>query len=396
MFFTHPALAVLLAFAILGDAGLARAEEAHPDEGMNAPAQGNASMDMMNGMHTEHGASGHHGGGHSHARPDAHAPIGVMADHGHSKNGVMLAYRIMHMEMGGNQLGTEGISGESIVTGIPNRFSGVSGQPGTLRVVPRNMNMDMHMVGVMYAPVDAVTIMVTGSYVMKEMDHRTYQGASGTNVAGTFQTAADGIGDMTVSGIVPLLHGGPDVNLRLGLSLPTGSTTRMDTVLTPMMTQARQRLPYAMQIGSGTWDILAGSTVTGHSGKAGWGAQYLATIRTGHNDQGYRLGDSHLLTAWGSYQVAPWSSLSLRAAGQTTGRITGMDPEIVAPVQTADPDNYGGQRLDLYLGTNLLATGGGLKGYRLGLEFGLPVYQDFHGLQLKTKWSFMAGIQKAF
>jgi len=376
--------------AALAMPGIASAQE-HPDE--------HAGHDMGHMDHDPampemaHG----HAGGHVHSRPDAHAPIGVMADHTHSKGGFMLAYRIMHMEMGGTQIGSDAIDADTIVTTIPNRFAGMPGQPPTLRVVPKSMRVDMHMLGGMYAPTDWVTLMVMGSYLMKEMPHQTYQGGVGTTVLGSFETSADGFGDTSVLGIFPLVDDASlSLNVNAGVSVPTGSTTETGEVLTPMNMQPTLRLPYPMQLGSGTWDILGGTTMAGHSGEFGWGAQYKAVIHTGTNDQGYRLGDSHSATAWVSYTLAPWVSVSLRGAGKTVGTIHGIDPAIVAPVQTADPDNYGGDRLDAFLGANLLATGGSLRGYRLGLELGLPVYQDLNGPQLKGKWSFMAGVQKAF
>jgi hypothetical protein len=156
------------------------------------------------------------------------------------------------------------------------------------------------------------------------------------------------------------------------------------------------RLPYAMQLGSGTWDLLPGATVMGRSGEWGWGAQYSATIRTGTNDEGYRLGDRHQLTAWVSRKFAPWVSTSLRLAGSTMGRVHGIDGNIVAPVQTADPGTYGGERIDALLGANLIATKGTLQGYRLGVEIGTPIFQDLNGPQMEADWMLTVGVQKAF
>lgn len=334
---------------------------------------------------------------HADNRPDSHAPIGVMADHTHKAGQVMFSYRFMHMDMGGSRIGADSVTSDTIATTVPNRFSGRPGQPPTLRVVPLEMRTDMHMLGVMYAPVDQVTLMAMGSYVSREMSHRTYQGGMGSNVLGGFDTKTDGIGDVSLAAIVPLKKGhGFEFNAKAGVSVPTGSTTETGTVLTPMAMQPELRLPYAMQNGSGTWDVLAGTTMMGRTGNWGWGAQYAATIRTGTNDQGYRLGDRHMATAWISHKHAPWISTSIRIAGTSTGRIGGIDPQIVAPVQTADPDNYGGERIDIALGANLIATGGSLKGYRLGIELGTPLYQDLNGPQMEGDWMFMLGIQKAF
>lgn len=89
-------------------------------------------------------------------------------------------------------------------------------------------------------------------------------------------------------------------------------------------------------------------------------------------------------------------STSARLAGRLAGRIDGDDDEIVAPVQTADPESYGGQRLDLLFGVNLAGQSGWLRGHRVGFETGLPVYQDLNGPQLETDWLLTIGWQLAF
>ena len=68
----------------------------------------------------------------------------------------------------------------------------------------------------------------------------------------------------------------------------------------------------------------------------------------------------------------------------------------MAPVQTADLDNQGGERIDLLLGVNFTASSGGLKGHRIALELGAPIYQLLNSLQLVTDWVFTAGYQIGF
>ena len=179
--------------------------------------------------------------------------------------------------------------------------------------------------------------------------------------------------------------------------MPTGSITETGDVLAPTGVRPTLRLPYPMQLGSGTFDLLPGVTYTGKSGDAVWGAQYSAVIRLeDENNEDYSLGDEHRLTAWGSYLWKPWISTSVRIAGQTINEISGQNPDIVAPVQTADPDNQGGERADLLLGLNLLGQTGALAGHRLALELGASVYQHLNGPQLETDRTFTVGYQKAF
>ena len=332
-------------------------------------------------------------------RADGHAPIGVMGDHRHHKGELMFSYRYMRMWMEGNLIGDNEVSPETIVTTIPNRFFGTPGQPPTLRVVPTEMSMDMHMFGAMYGLSDRVTLMGMVPYIEKEMDHITFQGAAGTTRLGTFTTASDGLGDISLTAMIGLYDvKAPDreahVNLLLGVSAPTGSITERDDVLAPNNTRPNLRLPYAMQLGSGTWDLLPGVVATKRVGNLSMGAQYRAWLRLeDENDEGYALGDIHKATAWLQYQWAPWVSTALRLEGRTQDSIDGIDPNIVAPVQTADPDNYGGERLDLLFGVNLIGQRGAICGHRLAAEFGVPVYQDLNGPQMETDWVFTLGWQ---
>ncbi|MEL7027890.1 MAG: transporter [Pseudomonadota bacterium] len=330
-----------------------------------------------------------------------HAPIGVMGDHMHDKGEIMFSYRFMRMNMEGSRIGTEGVSPEEIATTVPNRFFGAPMQPPTLRVVPTEMSMNMHMLGVMYAPADWLTLMAMGSVVTKSMDHITFQGGMGTTRLGEFTTETEGFGDTKLSGLVRLfdIEQGDvkhHAHINAGISIPTGSITRTDDILTPMGATPSPRLPYPMQVGSGTVDFAPGVTYTGSSEIFSWGGQAMATIRAGDNDEGYALGDVYEATAWAMFGPSPWWAVSGRAAFRAQAAIDGIDPLIVAPVQTADPDNQGGDRLDLGVGANFAGQTGVIRGHRLAVEVLFPVYQDLNGPQLETDLTFSVGWQKAF
>ena len=329
-------------------------------------------------------------GQHKPVRADGHAPIGVMGDHLHKKGEWMLSYRYMYMDMQGNQIGRDNVSPQQIIT-TPNRF----GMPPNLRVVPTKMTMDMHMLGAMYAPTDNITLMAMLPIIDKEMDHLTFDLAG--NQIGGFTTKSQGIGDLKFSSLIGLYNDGTTkVHLNAGFSAPTGSITERDTVLAPNGATPNLRLPYAMQLGTGTFDLLPGITIQSRHGDLSYGAQFMARIHLGQNDQGYSWGDKQELTAWVAYQWAPWISTSLRIKGSHQGKIDGLDTNIATPVQTADPDNYGGERIDLLGGVNLIVPSGPLKGHRFALEAGAPVYQDLNGPQMETDFTLTLGWQKAF
>ena len=107
-------------------------------------------------------ASAHEGDGGNVTYASDHAPIGVMADHRHKKGEWMTSYRFMHMDMSGNRDGTDSLSPEEIVTTVANPFANPPMMPSTLRVVPTDMPMQMHMVGGMYGLSDRITLMAMG------------------------------------------------------------------------------------------------------------------------------------------------------------------------------------------------------------------------------------------
>lgn len=314
-----------------------------------------------------------------------HAPIGVMGDHRHRAGEWMFSLRTMQMHMQGNRDGTDSLNPDQ-VAGYPNP----NAPPANLRVVPLKMQMQMHMIGGMWAPTDWLTAMVMGSYVDLEMDHLTYQGMSGTTELGRFRTAASGWGDTRLSALI----GPPDPHaawhVQLGVSLPTGSNTERDRVLTPMNTRPELRLPYAMQLGSGTVDWLLGATGRSHLGGLELGGQVSAVLRESHNDEAYRLGNELQLSTW---LAKPWSarwSTAGRLQFKDRGRIDGRDAQIAAPVQTADPNSYGGSEAWLHVSSNHQ-----LGSHRLAIEFGVPVHRNLNGPQLETDWMLTLGYQLA-
>jgi hypothetical protein len=306
----------------------------------------------------------------------AKEPIGVMGAHSHHEGGWMLSYRFMRMDMDGNRDGTDSVS-----TPLPG-----------FMVSPLKMRMDMHMLGGMYGVSDELTVMVMAPVLDISMDHRV-------NMSGeAFTTEADGFGDAKVSGIYELSNDGKQsLLLNMGLSIPTGSIDEKD--VTPATSGADVQLPYPMQLGSGTYDLLPGVTWLKNINGSQLGVQARATLRMGDNDNGYTLGDRYMLTSWYSHEVNQSFSSSVRVSAESWDNIDGTDDQLnpMAPmmVPTARTDLRAGKRVDLLVGVSW-DTGGHLSGHRLAAEVGAPVYQDLDGPQLETDLVFALGWQGSF
>ena len=314
--------------------------------------------------------------------------------HTHPAGMWMFNYKFMRMNMNGLRDGTSDVGKSKVGY---NRM----GMPYNYMMIPTDMTMDMHMFMAMYGISDRLTVMAMTNYLENEMEMLMDMGMpmdpsmpdKGKTKEPPMRTS--GLGDTEIRGIYKIneyLVGS------LGLSLPTGDIEK-DFVT---MKRPPYRQPYDMQLGSGTYDLKPALTYSALSddSKWNWGAQAMYTWHTDKNDNHWKYGDSIRLTSWLQRAMGPLTSW-LRLAYSATGRISGEDPEIKklldprmkvgAPMPDADPDNYGGQRLDGLIGLSLL------KGpVSIGIEGGVPLFQNLNGLQLETDWVLNFGIQIMF
>ena len=366
--------------------------------GLLAPtANAQTMIPESDGMTMEQPTTGGMSHTKKHQKMHRHGPIGVPGRHQLPKGKLVLTYRYGTMEMSGIREGTNDMDANTLVTTVPNVFAALPGQPPTIRVAPVSMSMDMHMLGAMYAPSHRLTLMGMLPYVEKSMTMRTYAGPAGTTVLGDNTSTSNGLGDIRLGALLAFKKT-PKGSARvgLGLSLPTGSITKTGQMLSPMNTRPTRRLAYSMQLGSGTYDLHPSLTYETGKRALNWGGQVRGIVRLGENDEGYRFGHEAALTGWLSYRAAPWISYSGRAEYRHAGRIKGRDINIAGPSLGADPRNYGGDYITLYAGADLTPQRGLLKGQLLGVELGLPVYQNLNGVQSKADWSLAVAWRKPF
>lgn len=301
--------------------------------------------------------------------------------HVHPAGMWMASYKFMHVNMNGLQEGTRDVPVSQV--------SPQGSKPYGFMMTPTGMTMDMQMLMLMYGITDRFTVMAMANYQTMTMDMLMNMGMGNVPEA---PMRTSGFGDTELRGIYKIndyLVGS------LGLSLPTGDTRQQIEMM-----NRKFRAPYDMQLGSGTFDLKPALTYNALSDDAlwNWGGQVMYSYHPGNNDDGYSLGNNLKLTSWLQRAFGP-ASAWLRLTFNDTGRIHGRDAEIAkmldpvsgASMPDADPANYGGQRLDGHIGVSYA------KGpFSLGVEGGIPLFQDVNGLQLANDWYLTTGFQVMF
>lgn len=305
---------------------------------------------------------------------DVHPPIGVSGEVAHARAPVMLSYRYLRHEF-------EGLMTDTAELDAP---------PPGFSVIPTAMRVDTHLLEVLWAPLEEITFVLSLPYLDKELDQ--VHAATGL----PFTTQAKGFGDFTITVLYRVFEDRRSrVHLNLGLSLPSGSTN--ESQITPVGSGNLERLPYAMQLGSGTVDLRPGFTYNGEWRSNYWGGQVTGVLHAGTNSRSYRLGNAYQVTAWGGRRWTSWLGTSFRLDWRHWFDPEGFDP-LLQPLRSPAENAglQGGRRLDTLFGIDLFFEGAGLEGMRLSIEAGLPAYQDLDGPQLRTKWMLATGIQYAF
>lgn len=303
--------------------------------------------------------------------------INVLGTHLHPAGQWMIGYESMFENMDGNRDRTRRLSHSRVLDAY--------------NTVPTDMTMQTHMVTVMYAPTNALTLMGMLPYIRKSMNHVMRDGTR-------LKERTEGIGDAEAHALYTLFSTkGLQHRLLLngGVSFPTGSIDKKD--FGPDRSMGVNRLEYPMQLGSGTYGLMPGLTYLGQTDELAWGTEFIPTVRLGRNQHDYRLGNRYRWSGWGALKLTEWLSLSGRVDAQRWDNIHGRDQTLdPADEPTKDVSAQGGRRVDLLLGLNAYVPQGIFKGQRLAVEAGAPVYQSLNGPQLQTDWLVRVGWLWAF
>ncbi len=287
--------------------------------------------------------------------------VTIPGAHWHWEDDWMIGYQYVQQHWRGHQSGTRRLSDQEVLKQFP--------------ITHERMTMHMHMLMFMHGNSDELTFMAMVPYMEMDMPHLTRQNT-------TFTTRSEGLGDIQLSAILPVYDEYPHrIQVESGISIPTGSVSVSDLNGRP------GHLEYAMQLGSGTFDLRPKLTYLGQTDKLSWGAQARAVVRVGKNSEGYARGNIYGLTTWISPAVTKDFSPSLRIDAQHWGNVRGIDTAIPVANPAAVAGLQGGERVDLLLGLNY---GAGVDdeghGHRFSIEGGVPIYQNLRGPQLRTEF----------
>jgi hypothetical protein len=329
-------------------------------------------------VHAHHEHEEHLGG---------HAPAGVMFSHMLGKAGeAMVGYRYMYSLQDGDMLhGTDPVGDAAIVA------HGCGGLGCSL--TPREMSMHMHMLDLMYAPADWLTLMLMPQFVDMEMDLRQLEGGVADtgdegghhHAGGAPRHVTGGVGDAGMYALFKLFDApGHHLHAALGLSAPSGDVD--------LKIQNSEFIHYHMQLGSGTWDFRPSFTYTGYLDNWFWGGQLNGIKRLeSRNDSGFAFGDVFQSTAWGGYYLLDWLSATVRGVYTLQGTVKGQYNGPHSQSGPMDfPGNYGGRYWDIGFGLSAVVPSGTFKGNRFGVEWLQPVQDDVNGYQLERTGSLSA------
>lgn len=271
--------------------------------------------------------------------------------HAHEQGSWMLEYKSTFINMRNLLTGDTELTPEQVIS-----------QGYT--TAPVEMTAANHKLMSMYGFSDNLTGMIVAQFHDKQM---VMQNA--TAVQTTMN--ASGLGD-TQLGI--LFKQSRQLVLSLMLSIPTGSVE---------VEQNATRLPYNMQLGSGTLDFIPALTYSAYLSDFGWGIESKYIARGNHNDSGYRLGNRAKVETWGTWLLTTNWTNSFRLNYEWWDAIDGVDSAIDTGSPTGRVDLQEGQRMELGLGFSYLVR----RRHLLGLELDIPLLQNLKGPQLQSESS---------
>lgn len=319
-------------------------------------------------------------------RPDAQAPLGVVADRTLPGGAFQVGYRYQQMTNRGVWF-----DNDSLGLDLTREF---------YRIAPLSMDNLVHELRVAYGINDAMTVMARTEYSQRTREQFTSEGLF-------YVTEANGLGDTELLGLYEFFReNATRAHIQIGALIPTGDES--GEVETPFSTPGTEGLPYDMRLGGGVFAFLPGATVQVQNEVASVGIQANGRVYLGENSLDYRPGNRMEGTLWAGYRLNEYFSVSARARYQTWSAVSGFDPNLQVfndgdddDPPFYDPGNDGfsmaGSQLDIPVGLNLyMPSGTRFEGHRVAIEYVYPAHRSYDGPQLGFSRGLIVGYQVIF
>ncbi len=313
------------------------------------------------------------------------SPAGIMFGHEHANGSWKISYHYMSMIMKDKLSGNIKVDDNYVFN--------------SYIMSPQSMQMDMHMLMAMYGITDKLSVMAMFNYNVNNMSMTAFPGTTmimdgKPMVMSTYTnmtTKTSGLGDTKIYAVYALINKNANhVFISGGINIPTGSITikgKSDDMMYP-----DTRLPYMMQLGSGSLDFMPGVSYLFKEEKFSAGTQLTLIARPFNNSLGYHLGNELNANAWAAYKWLPWISTSIRVEENSAAKISGNDVSLIETLEpVAFATNYGGNTISAFAGLNFYFNKTWLQHCKLSLEYGQPIYQKVNGVQLAQKSTLYAG-----
>ena len=194
-------------------------------------------------------------------RPDGHAPAGIKADYVLAKGEFYAGYRYFEQKFRGTVIGTDEVTSADVLDFFD--------------VATPSFNHTIHELDLRLGVADWSTVEVSVPFLRNDM-------LKETDVS-FFETSSEVLGDISIRGLFNLLDSEEyRLSLTLGGTVPTGKVSKRGHTFTnqgPAFTGQWEVLPYVMQGGSKTVDLLLGGTFQVQSDASSVGAQFNSELR---------------------------------------------------------------------------------------------------------------------
>ena len=183
----------------------------------------------------------------------APAPLGVFGVGLLNQGQWAVSYAPSWTRLAGNQIGTDLVSPEYIINNVYSSHTPKAGYH-LLRMVPHDLEFFGQNASAAYGVTNDVTLIVATTDWEKWVNMQTFYPATSPkadDLRGTSTGHTDGIGDTLLAGVWRVYRDDINqINVNMGFSLPTGSTTADEVLFLPNGTAPIKRAFYGMQLGT--------------------------------------------------------------------------------------------------------------------------------------------------